>query len=407
MILNILQRLLALASLAVLALGGWLVWTWFRREELSQAYEPGFEQDNTRLWLGLALIGWTLVGRFFWRLVLGRGGDVSWARDQEAEVAMVAGADGSQLRVESQGPSEAPVLLFTHGWGLDSSTWRDARRELSARFRVVVWDLPGLGRSRRPADGRYSVDRMAEDLGAVLRATAGGRPVVLVGHSIGGMIVQTFCARHPELLRRRVAGIALFNTTHLNPLKTMVFSGLLRAIQKPILEPAMKLDVWLQPLAWAMNWQAYLSGHTHIAMRFGFGTQPSRALLDHVARLATVNPPAVQAKGNLAMMHWQVTDDLPRLDVPTLVFAGGRDIVTKEEAGRQIAGLIRGARLERPHDAGHLGPQELSRLYNAELAAFADSVLMQPVSSDRAPRAPSRTTGSEAGRSDEAPRPAF
>ena len=71
--------------------------------------------------------------------------------------------------------------------GTNSTEWYYAKRHLSDRFRLILWDLPGLGESIQPADRNFALERMASDLRSVL-ALAHGKPVVLVGQSIGGMI---------------------------------------------------------------------------------------------------------------------------------------------------------------------------------------------------------------------------
>jgi pimeloyl-ACP methyl ester carboxylesterase len=373
MILILLQRLFGLVSLAGLAAGVYLTASWFaHRDDVVVTWA----RDDRWLYVGLALLAISFLGRFPALLLLGRGGG-SGKRLARAERETIKGPDGSEISIETCGPQDAPVLVFTHGWGMDNTIWREAKDELSGRFRLVMWDLPGLGKSSQPADGKYAIERFAGDLRAVL-AHAGDR-AVLVGHSIGGMTVQTFCKLYPETLGREVAGIVLENTSHTNPLKTMILGGLFEALRKPLIEPLMHLTIWLQPIPWLMNWQGYLSGSTHVAMRIGgFGTQPTRGQLDQVSLLTTRNPPGVQAKGNLAMFHWSVTDDLGRIAVPALVFAGGRDIVTLPGAGETIAGAIAGARLSPVPHAGHMGPVELSATYNAEIAAFADEAFSRP-----------------------------
>jgi pimeloyl-ACP methyl ester carboxylesterase len=366
----LLQRLFGLASLALFGTGVWLVVEWVSsRDDISWA------RDDRWLYVGLGLLAWSFLGRFVMAVLLGRPGR-GRPRLERTHGETLLAQDGSEIRLWCWGPQGAPVLVLTHGWGLDSTIWRDARDELGDRYRLVAWDLPGLGRSSQPADGRYSIERLAGDLLTVVDHVGG--PVVLVGHSIGGMIVQTFCTLHPERMGEQVRGIVLVNTTHTNPLRTMILSRLLEALRRPVIEPLMRLSKPLQPLVWLMSWQGYLSGSTHLAMRVaGFGTRPTYAQLNQVAQLATVNPPAVQAKGNLAMFHWDVTPDLPRIAVPTMVMVGGRDIVTRPQAGERIAQTIQGARLFRIPDAGHMGPVERSRVYNTAIDGFAGPLLSQ------------------------------
>lgn len=372
-LLLLLQRLFGLVSLAALAGGVYLSSSWLaHRHDVLDSWA----RDDRWLYVGLALMAWAFVGRLVLLPMLARRGE-GRKRLQRSEGETIIAADGADIRIETCGPQGAPVLIFTHGWGMDSTIWRDAKDELAGAHRLVFWDLPGLGRSSQPADGKYSVERLAADLRTVL--THVGGPAVLVGHSIGGMTVQTFCKLYPELLGREVAGIVLENTTHTNPLRTMLFGRFLEAIRRPVIEPMMHLTIWLQPLSWLMNWHGYLSGSTHAAMRIGgFGSRPTRGQLDQVALLTTRNPPGVQAKGNLAMFHWDVTADLPKIAVPALVFVGGRDIITLPGAGERIAADIKGARLSRVARAGHMGPVELSESYNAEISRFSEEVFAAP-----------------------------
>lgn len=372
---HVLMRLFAVLSLAILAVGGYLLWSWFDlRDKIADA-PPGVVVDDQpwRLYVGAALLAWSLLGRIPMLLLIGGAGEERDRLRRSPEAGRVVAADGSNLSLEAHGPPEAPALVMVHGWGMDASLWRDARRDLAERFRLVMFDLPGLGRSSGPSDGRYTLERFADDLRSVVESL-GRKNVVLVGHSIGGMTVQTFCARHPDLLRTQVRGIVLENTTHLDPTRTTLGAGILQAI-KPLLALAMRLDILLFPLVWLMNWQSYLSGHTHLAMRLaGFGTRPSRAMVEQAARLATRNSPAVQAKGNLAMMRWAVTDDLPRMRVPALVFIGGRDLVTRPDAGVFITETLPEAEAVWVEAAGHMGPVETAGAYNRAIERFCDLV---------------------------------
>src|SRR6202043_3369960 len=92
--------------------------------------------------------------------------------------------------------------------------------------------------------------------------------------------------------------------------------------------------------------------------------RPTRSQLDQVALLATKNPPAVQAKGNLAMFHWDGARALHWFQPPVLVVAGERDIVTMPQAGRSIAAEARNGTLELVAGANHMGPKEQSQAYN-------------------------------------------
>ena len=132
---------------------------------------------------------------------------------------MVRRPDGSELRVECYGPPDAPPIVWTHGWGANSTEWFSQKKHLTERFRLIVWDEPGLGLSKKPDDNDYRLENLAADLEAVL-TFAGNRPAILIGHSIGGMITLTFCKQYPEALGHRVAGLVLAHTSYTNPVRT-------------------------------------------------------------------------------------------------------------------------------------------------------------------------------------------
>lgn len=398
-VLTLPRLLLTLVSLALLAGAAYLLWSWERGYDVLGAdglwrhvHGPGW-----RLYTGGGLLAWSFLGRFA-VLALIPGG--ARPADSVPTRRTLRGRDGAEIALAISGRGDGPTVVLTHGWGLDSTSWAWLRAGLADRFRIVVWDLPGLGHSRQPKDGRLSVERLADTLATVIEATV-ERPAIVVGHSIGGMTVQTLFRIHPELARDRIAGVVLLNTTYENPVRTMWLSPLWRALQTPVLEPLSWLTVALTPLAWLSNWQSYLSGSAQIAIRLtGFGRYATRSQVDRAALLAARNSPAVQAKGNIAMFHWSMGEALSAIGRPTLVVAGERDIVTLPVASEVIGARIPEARLSVIEGAGHLGPLEAAQAYSREIAAFAETTLrmsrpITPETSDRArppPRAEDRPT---------------
>lgn len=366
------RMLMQLVSLLILGGAVWLLWRWFDGYPV-QDPDGVWREVRGPLWqlvLGLAGLVWSFGGGRLAVLASVRKGDDE-PREERVASDLVLSPDGTALHVETIGPEGAPVLIFTHGWGLNATAWWHARRDLARRFRVITWDLPGLGRSKRPMDGVYTIDRFAAALGAVVEWSGADR-VVLVGHSIGGMTSQTFWRARPDL-RERIAGMVLVDTTHENPLRTMMLSKLWLALQKPLIEPLCWLTVALSPLAWAWAWHGYVNGSNQLAMRLtGFGRYATRGQVELSARLAAKGSPAVQAKGNLAMFHWRVTEDLPAITAPVLVLAGDRDIITLPEASRTIASAIPGARLQLFDGCNHMGFMERADAYNGAITAFAD-----------------------------------
>src|SRR2546425_12531927 len=101
------------------------------------------------------------------------------------------------LHVEESGGGK-PLLLL-QGLGQGSWAWRYQVPAFAARFRTIVFDTRGTGRSPAPA-GAYGVADLAEDAGTVL----GGRPAHVVGFSMGGYVALTLALAQPELVRSLV-----------------------------------------------------------------------------------------------------------------------------------------------------------------------------------------------------------
>jgi pimeloyl-ACP methyl ester carboxylesterase len=376
-LLSILRAFFALLSLLLLAAAGYLLWTWYQgdwvREADGQLHRV---REDWQLWVGAALLAWSFFGRIIVLLLLGRA-DADPMRLDRGEPRVVDSPTGARLHVEMYGPSDGQPLILTHGWSLDSRVWHYAKRDLD-RFRLIVWDLPGLGQSKR-AHGKVDMAGFAQDLATVL-GLAEGRPAVLVGHSIGGMIIQTLARDRPQLFGREIGGVVLLNTTYTNPLKTMILSGLAQALRWPVIEPMMRLKIWLAPLVWLSSWQSYLSGSAHIATRFGFGRSVTRSQLDKTVLLMTMQNPAVSAHGDLAMFRWDSEAGLRTSRAPVLVIGGSVDIVTKPEASEVITRNVSGGRIHIIDGANHMGPIERADVYNKAIATFADGVsVRQPV----------------------------
>src|SRR4051812_46168656 len=130
----VLQRLFGWVSIAILAVGAYLVRTWWEMEQALRDLPPGAAVQpaavpDGRLYLGLLLLAFSFAGFMPLRLLLARrGGDAR--RLERGEGESVTAPDGAELRVERFGRADGPTLVLTHGWGMDSTMWWDARREL-------------------------------------------------------------------------------------------------------------------------------------------------------------------------------------------------------------------------------------------------------------------------------------
>jgi pimeloyl-ACP methyl ester carboxylesterase len=113
------------------------------------------------------------------------------------------GAGHVPLFRTTHGPAGAPVLLLVHGWGGDGREWSPHAEALADRYRVIVPDLRGHGRSPVP-DQDNTPAAMARDLAALITRLGEG-PVTAVGHSMGGQVVNLLAVHRPETVRSVIA----------------------------------------------------------------------------------------------------------------------------------------------------------------------------------------------------------
>lgn len=340
-------------------------------ERLS-AWRPGWD-GLTALFAGavaLSLLG-VGGGRGLAWLIMPKRGERP-THDRPGQHLRVSRPDGSELHVEITGRTDGPTVVFTHGWGATATEWGQIRRHLADRYRLVSWDLRGLGRSNGPKERNFGIDRMTDDLRAVLDAVGGG-PAVLVGHSIGGMILLNLAKLHPEELGGRVAGLVLSQTTHTNPTHTTKLGGFLAAIQKPVLEPLAWLMVVFSPLVWVMNALSYLNGSAHWSnYQQVFSWAGTWGQVEFATRYVLWVWPAAYARGALGMFKFHATDALNRVTVPTLVITADRDTMTVPAASETIRGGIPGAELITLSPSGHMGPIQQADNTAAAVRSFLD-----------------------------------
>jgi pimeloyl-ACP methyl ester carboxylesterase len=342
-------------------------------------WNPGWNQPTAELAAGAVLLTWALAGglivRGITRLKLRRGDDEPTS-NRTGDVRMIERPDGCQIRIESYGPADAPALIFTHGWGANSTEWYYPKKHLTDRFRVVVWDLPGLGLSTQPRDKYYDLEKRANDLKAVL-GTVGEKPAILVGHSIGGMITLTFCREFPEALGNQVAGLVLAHTTYTNPVRTTQGAAICSALEKPVLVPLLYLTIALWPLVWLMNLLSYVNGSARQSTeRSSFAGTETRGQLDFVTWFMPHARPDVLARGMFGMLRYDATSTLAAIPVPVLVFTGDRDTTTLPEANRFIAEHSPEGRLVTLSPARHMGLIEHNREFVEQVGQFASTSLL-------------------------------
>jgi len=163
--------------------------------------------------------------------------------DEDSAIPALALA-GTVFHYETFGDPSKPAIIFLHGGpGVDSRELlrlveRHDGYALTDDHFVVIWDQRGSGLSRRHDCGTYSLEQMDADLDAVVDHVSPDRPVVLIGHSWGGMYATLYINRHPE----KVAGAVLMEPGPLNKQMFDAISGDIYSLD--VFSEWLNDDVW-------------------------------------------------------------------------------------------------------------------------------------------------------------------
>ncbi|MFD7919005.1 alpha/beta fold hydrolase [Streptomyces sp. NPDC059740] len=273
--------------------------------------------------------------------------------------------DGTELyyEVDEADPAEdgagtRPTVVFCHGYCLNQDSWHFQRAALRGAFRTVHWDQRGHGRSGRARATRpVTIDLLGGDLRAVLDATVEQGPVVLVGHSMGGMTIMALADRFPDLVAERVAGVALVGTSA-GRLSEVAF-GLPTAGVKAFhrLAPGVLKALGSQPGLVERGRRVGADLLAALVRRYSFGTP--EAVDPGVARFAErmieATPIDVVAAFYPAFAAHDKVAALAAFEgVPAVVVAGDRDLVTPPDHAQTVADQLPAAALHQVPGAGHL-----------------------------------------------------
>jgi pimeloyl-ACP methyl ester carboxylesterase len=307
--------------------------------------------------------------------------------------AVVAADDGVLLSVEEVGPTDAPLtVVFAHGYSLSMASWTFQRKALGAALatangsrptaRLVFYDQRGHGASGRGPAEHSTMQQLGRDLDAVLRARVPYGPVVLVGHSMGGMTVMSLAAQRPELFGRRVVGAALMSTS----------SGNLADLDFGMPELLTRMRAAVLPIAaFTMRRRPGFAERTrrlaadlisHVTWSLSFASRDvDPALGRYVDSMIAGTPVEVIAEFYPALAGLDQTASLePLRAVPTLVLTGDSDTLIPPQHSDAIVELLGGP--EAPdveyvvvHEAGHMVPLERPDEVTAALSALLRRVV--------------------------------
>jgi len=294
------------------------------------------------------------------RAISGRPGDATPFGSLRSTPLTVVADDGVPLHVEVDEPDDAPTagtptVVFCHGYALTLDCWHFQRAALRGRVRTVFYDQRSHGRSGRSDAAHATIDQLGRDLAAVLDAVVPEGPVVVVGHSMGGMTIVAFTEQHPELIGERVVGVGLLSTTAggLDPSRVLL----------PLVPARLGGELTARAI------RALARGHTlvdgvrragrSVAMVatdvFAFGDEVPAAYVDFVDDMLSSTPFEVVAEFFPSFRSLDKFDAVEVLSrVPTTIICGSDDRLTSIGHSRKLHARIHGSELLECEGAGHM-----------------------------------------------------
>jgi len=276
----------------------------------------------------------------------------------------VAPSDGSPLFYESWGErGRATPVLLCDGIGCDGYVWRHLRHDLAGRY-CVHSHYRGHGRTPPPHDpARVTIEDLADDVACVLDDAVVDR-AVLIGHSMGVQVALETYRRHAA----RVAGLVLVCGAASHPLRTFRGSAVLED-WLPVIQK------WIHRVPRMINRVTRVILPTRLAYEVASRLEIRRELIEpadfmpYLEGMARIDARLFVAMLSAAASH-SADDLLPRVMVPTLVVAAGRDGFTPPERSRAIAAAVPDAEILEIPNASHTAPIEHPQLVNATISDF-------------------------------------
>jgi non-heme chloroperoxidase len=263
--------------------------------------------------------------------------------------------DSTQIYYKDWG--EGPPLVFSHGWPLSADAWEDQMIFLAARgYRCIAHDRRGHGRSGQPWNGN-DMDTYADDL-AELVAALDLRDAIHIGHSTGGGEVARYIGRHGT---ERVAKAVLISAVPPLMLKTAANPGGLPIAAFDELRTAIMTDraQFLKDLSLPFYGFNRPGAKISQGLRDSFWLQGM--LCGHKAAYDCIK----------AFSETDLTEDLKKFDVPTLILHGDDDQIVPIGASALLSSkIVKGATLKIYPGAPHGMPSTIKDRVNEELLAF-------------------------------------
>ncbi|MEZ0297667.1 MAG: alpha/beta fold hydrolase [Candidatus Methylacidiphilales bacterium] len=269
--------------------------------------------------------------------------------------------DGTTIYFKDWGPSDGQVVTFSHGWPLSADAWEAQMFFLASHgYRCIAHDRRGHGRSSQPWDGN-NMDQYADDL-AELFEKLDLKGATMIGHSTGGGEVARYIGRHGTgrvsraVLVGAVPPIMLKTASNPGGLPIEVFDGFRQAYLKDR----------------AQFFYDVASGPFYNFNRPG--AQVSQGLIQSWVMQGVLAGHKNAYDCIKAFSETDFTEDLKKIDVPTLILHGDDDQIVPIGASAKIsATLVKGSILKIYPGGAHALPDTAKEQVNNDLLEFIQS----------------------------------
>jgi pimeloyl-ACP methyl ester carboxylesterase len=269
---------------------------------------------------------------------------------------VVTTSDGVPLVAREVGPASAPLtVVFAHGFCLRMGSFHFQRARLTEQWgdqvRMVFYDQRGHGQSGEAPPETYTVEQLGQDLESVLAVMAPHGPVVLVGHSMGGMTVLSHARQFPQRYPTRIVGAALISSAA----EGVSRSPLGEILKSPALE-AVRFAARYAPKTVHRGRGAARSIIGPILRAASYGDEKiSPSVVAFSERMMHDTPIATLVEFLHALEVHDETAGLETLNkIPTLVACGDSDLLTPMEYSQEMADALAKSELVIVDGAGHL-----------------------------------------------------
>lgn len=251
------------------------------------------------------------------------------------------------VELVEKNPGGRNLVILLHGFGASSASWSSVMDDFAADSHVIAYDRPGFGftplvdRSVQPDP--YSLAGQVTLLAALIEANAKGRPVILVGHSAGGLLAAEFALQHPG-----VAAMLILESP-----------AIWRGSPVPPALAKMLSSAWLERFA-----KTWVGSFDKVGMKILRDSYFDKSKLTEEAIVA-YKAPMQSADWTLNLWRFMTADqsnavrsNLWRLDLSVFIVSGDSDRIVKVEDTFKVAERIPGHSIYLVPNCGHIAHEE-------------------------------------------------